>query len=153
MILDSLNRKIAVVLFIFTAGYLFLSFQLPEFPYAIVDSDVLPKGLGFLLLFLSISLFFEKSVETEFQKEKRNIKREDFILLLSVLGMILLYILFLEVIGFVLTTIAFLLVMTRRLGYCNWKVIFLVSILFSFTIYFSFNYLLNIYLPQGILPF
>lgn len=148
-----MNRKIAIVLFIFAACYLYFSYQLPEFPYAIVDSDVLPKGLGYVLLVLSIGLFFEKNVETGTKKERRNVKKEDLLLLLTILGIILLYILLLEVIGFVLTTIAFLLVTTRRLGYRNWKVNSLVAVLFSLILYFSFNYLLNIYLPQGILPF
>ncbi|MGG3738638.1 tripartite tricarboxylate transporter TctB family protein [Aeribacillus pallidus] len=153
MFLHSTNRKISVILLLFAVFYLYLSYQLPEFPYAIVDSDVLPKGLGFLLIVLSIALFIENKPETEAEKEKRNLKKEELTILLTILGMILLYIWLLEWVGFVLTTIAFLLVTTRLLGYQNWKVNSLLAVLFTFTVYFSFNYLLSIYLPQGILPF
>lgn len=144
------NRKISILLILFSTLYLTLSFQLPKFPYAIVDSDILPKGLGFLLLVLSIGLFFDKN---EKKKEGKQAAKKEKTLLVVIVGMILLYIFLLEIVGFVLTTVAFLFAMTRLLGYENWKVNGLVALSFSFVIYLSFNYLLNIYLPQGILPF
>ncbi|WP_243388170.1 tripartite tricarboxylate transporter TctB family protein [Bacillus kexueae] len=150
MNLRTTNRKISILLILFSTLYLTLSFQLPKFPYAIVDSDILPKGLGFLLLVLSIGLFFDKN---EKKKEGKQAAKKEKTLLVGIVGMILLYIFLLEIVGFVLTTVAFLFAMTRLLGYENWKVNGLVALSFSFVIYLSFNYLLNIYLPQGILPF
>ncbi|RBW68033.1 tripartite tricarboxylate transporter TctB family protein [Bacillus taeanensis] len=148
---NNTQKKISVVLMALALGYLLLSFQLPAFPYAIVDSDVLPKGLGFLLLILSILLFIEK--KTTNQQDKPALDKKEIKILLITLGLILAYIVLLEPIGFVLDTMVFLIVTTRILGYQNWKITISVSVIFTLVLYISFNYLLNIYLPQGILPF
>jgi putative tricarboxylic transport membrane protein len=148
-----MDRKISVVLFIVALIYLLLSYQLPAFPYTIVDADVLPKGLGFLLLLLSLILFFQNRPETKEQKQKRTLQKQDVVILLSILGTVLVYIFLLEIVGFVINTILFLIVTTRVLGYMKWRTNIIVSVLFTLILYFSFNYLLQIYLPQGFLPF
>jgi putative tricarboxylic transport membrane protein len=148
---NNTQKKISLILMAVALGYLLLSFQLPAFPYAIVDSDVLPKGLGFLLFILSILLFIEK--KPGHKQEKVAINKDEIKILLITLVLILVYIMLLEPIGFVLDTMAFLITATRILGYQNWKIIISVSVLFTLVLYISFNYLLNIYLPQGILPF
>jgi putative tricarboxylic transport membrane protein len=153
MILKTMDRKISVVLFIVALIYLLLSYQLPAFPYTIVDADVLPKGLGFLLLLLSLILFFQNRPETKEQKQKRTLQKQDVVILLSILGTVLVYIFLLEIVGFVINTILFLIVTTRVLGYMKWRTNIIVSVLFTLILYFSFNYLLQIYLPQGFLPF
>ncbi|WP_307338369.1 tripartite tricarboxylate transporter TctB family protein [Caldalkalibacillus uzonensis] len=147
------DRKIAVMLFILALVYLILSYQLPEFPYAIMDSDVLPKGLGYLLLVLAIILFVESKTETEGQRKKRQLSKADRNMLLMVLVLVLLYVILLDTLGFVIVSILFLIGTTRLLGYTNWRVNILVSVLFTLGLYYAFNYLIKIYLPQGILPF
>ncbi|MBP1155567.1 MULTISPECIES: tripartite tricarboxylate transporter TctB family protein [unclassified Paenibacillus] len=142
------NQKIASVLLIVSALFLYSSFGLPKFPYVNVDSDVVPKVLGFLLFVLSIALFFDKS--TEASREKHS--RADLRVLLTVLLMALLYILLLEVVGFIIVNALFLMVCTKYLGYKNWKINISVALIYSLVIYFSFNYLLEIELPAGILP-
>ncbi|WP_432361282.1 tripartite tricarboxylate transporter TctB family protein [Sporosarcina sp. UB5] len=153
MSLHTMDRKVSVVLMAISIIYLLLAFQLPDYPYSQVDSDVLPKGLGFLLFGLAILLFIQNRPETEEEKQKRNIKKEDVILLLVTLGALLLYVFFLEIIGFVLSTVIFLVLTMRMYGYMNLKRNIIVSVIFTLLLYFAFNYLLKIYLPQGILPF
>jgi putative tricarboxylic transport membrane protein len=153
MFLQTMDRKIAVVLFIVALIYLLLSYQLPAFPYTIVDADVLPKGLGYLFVLLSLILFLQNRPETEEQKQKRTLEKQEVIILLSILGTVLLYIFLLEIVGFVINTILFLITTTRVLGYVKWRTNIIVSVLFTLILYFSFNYLLQIYLPQGFLPF
>lgn len=153
MFLQTMDRKIAVVLFIGALIYLLLSYQLPAFPYTIVDADVLPKGLGYLLVLLSLILFLQNRPETKEQKQKRTLEKQEVIILLSILGTVLLYIFLLEIVGFVINTILFLIIMTRVLGYVKWRTNIVVSVLFTLILYLSFNYLLQIYLPQGFLPF
>ncbi|MCA0172233.1 tripartite tricarboxylate transporter TctB family protein [Bacillus sp. RAR_GA_16] len=148
--LASVERKVALVLFVLSILYLVSSFQLPAFPYAIVDADALPKGLGFLLAALSILLFIQNPVE---DRKKSDITKAEVLMLLAVAGLIFVYILLFEFLGFVVITIIFLLVTSRMLGYTKWKTLITVSIGFTLVLYFSFNYLLQIYLPQGILPF
>lgn len=146
----SVERKVAIVLLLLSILYLVLSFQIPTFPYSIVDADALPKGLGFLLAALSILLFIQNPTE---DRKKSDLKKDEVLMLLAVAGLIFIYILLFELLGFVIVTILFLLVTSRMLGYTKWKTLFAVSIGFTLVLYFSFNYLLQIYLPQGILPF
>ena len=68
-VLKTLNQKVSIFLILFSAGYLYLSYNLKEYPYVPVDSDLVPKLLGFLLIGLAILLFFDKSSETAEQKE------------------------------------------------------------------------------------
>ncbi|MCR8849741.1 tripartite tricarboxylate transporter TctB family protein [Rossellomorea sp. SC111] len=147
------DRIISLILFVFAVCYLALSYQLPAFPYAIIDSDVLPKGLGYLLIILAIVLFYQAKDDTDADKERRYVKKEDIIILLSVLAALLVYIFLLEPVGFLLSTILFLLVIPFVLGFKKKVTTVLVAFLFSGVMYYSFNYLLNITLPQGILPF
>lgn len=150
---NTTDRKISIVIFLFALLYLFLSYQLPNFEYALIDSDTLPKGLGFLLIVLSIILFIQNKEQSEAEKIKRQIKKEDLILLIATIVSLLAYVTLFEILGFVVTTILFLVITMRMYGYSNWKISMVVSITFTFVLYFSFNYILKIYLPQGILPF
>lgn len=153
MSLRNMDRKVALVLMAVAVFYLILSYQLPDFAYTQVDADVLPKGLGFIMIGLAVLLFLQNKPETASEKEKRSLKKEDLKLLIYTLGCLLLFVFFLEIIGFVLSTAIFLIVTMRMYGYMNLKRNVIVSIIFTLTLYFSFNYVLKIYLPQGILPF
>ncbi|MGD6993741.1 tripartite tricarboxylate transporter TctB family protein [Sutcliffiella horikoshii] len=153
MILRPINRKLGLALTLFAGAYLFLSYQIPSYPYALVDADVVPKGLGFLLLLLSILLFVQKKEETEQEKQKRTIPKKELYVLLGVAGFILIYIFLLEIIGFVIMTAAFVFTCSSYLGYKKYKVSALVAIIFSLLLYLLFNYLLLIHLPPGELPF
>ncbi|CDQ19131.1 Tripartite tricarboxylate transporter TctB family protein [Halobacillus karajensis] len=151
--LKTLNQKLSVFLILLSAGYLYLSYNLKEYPYVPVDSDFLPKVLGYVLIVLAVFLFFDKSSETEEEKEKRQVPKKEIFVLLAVGGMIFLYIFLLEIIGFVLSSSLFIFACSWFLGYRKLKTTLLVAILFPLIMYLSFNYLLQIRLPQGLLPF
>lgn len=151
--LASINRKLGLLIFIVAAVYLYLSFQLPNYEYAPIDADVIPKGLGILLLVLSIFLFFSRVVETDAEKAKRNIPKKELGVIAAVFAMIFVYILLFEAIGFIITTTLFIFFCSWFLGYRAWKTNILVSLLFPIVMYAIFVFALGIVLPRGILPF
>ncbi|WP_170006181.1 tripartite tricarboxylate transporter TctB family protein [Bacillus fonticola] len=146
------NRVASLFLLILAIVYLLLSYQLPVYPYVPVDSDFVPKTLGYILIALSIALFFVKEKQTS-DKEEEKIPLQDIRVLLAVGGMLLLYIFFLEILGFIVVTALFIYFCSWYLGYKKHKVNALVSLIFPCVMYYMFNYLLLIRLPQGILPF
>ncbi|PAE87843.1 tripartite tricarboxylate transporter TctB family protein [Shouchella clausii] len=149
----TVNRGISIVLIGIAVVYLVMAFQLPEYAFVPVDSDLVPKLLGASLLILGVCFFFAKDTDTEEQKQKRTIPKTELWMLLAVMGLILVFITFLEVIGFVIMTTLFIFVCSRLLGYQKWLVNALTSIVFSIGVYWLFNYGLAIRLPAGILPF
>ncbi|WP_082233197.1 tripartite tricarboxylate transporter TctB family protein [Halobacillus massiliensis] len=149
----TMNQKISIVLMLFSIGYLYLSFNLREYPYVPVDSDLVPKVLGFILFGLAILLYFDKSSETKEQKAKRDVPKREIPMMLGVAGMILIYIFLFEMIGFLIMTALFVFGCAAFLGYRRWVTNVIVSLLFPGILYYVFNYLLQIRLPQGILPF
>jgi len=150
--LSTMNQRIGLLLFVIAAIYLYLSFQLPNYPYTPVDADVIPKGLGILMLVLSAALFFSRAKETEEEKKKRAIPGRELLVILAVFAMIFVYILLFELIGFVIMTGLFIFVCSWFLGYRKWKVNIMVSLLFPLVLYFIFVNALGISLPSGILP-
>lgn len=151
--LKNVNQRIAIVLAVISIIYLILSYQLPTYPYIPVDADAIPKALGWLLLVLSVGLFFSKDRDSEEQKARRRIPKKDVISLLVVFVLVFLYITLFEALGFILTTILFVFTCTWYLGYKKHLVNAIVSIVFPVALYSIFVYLLQIRLPAGILPF
>ncbi|MED1739207.1 tripartite tricarboxylate transporter TctB family protein [Bacillus swezeyi] len=147
------NRVVSVVILAVAAIYLALSFNLDSYPYAVIDADVLPKSLGILLLILGIFLFFEKDQKDTNVKKLFQLKKKDVKVMTLCVVSLLIYITILEMAGFLLSTIILLIALPAILGYRKWKTAIVVSLIFTSTIYFSFHYLLNIMLPQGVLPF
>ncbi len=129
-----------------------MAHQLPTYPYIPVDADAIPKALGWTLLVLSIALFFSKDNDSEEQKAKRKIPKQDVLVLLGVLVLLLLYIALFEILGFIVVTALFVFFCTWFLGYKKHISNAIVSILFPIFLYSIFVYLLQIRLPQGILP-
>ncbi|WP_431803847.1 tripartite tricarboxylate transporter TctB family protein [Halobacillus andaensis] len=151
--IKTLNQKISILLLAIAIGYLYLSYNLKEYPYVPVDSDLVPKFLGYLLIVLAIALFFDKSSETEDEKAKRVVPKKEILVMAAVGGMIFIYIFLFEILGFLLTTFLFILACSAFLGYRKWGTSLIVALVFPGALYYVFNYLLQIRLPQGILPF
>lgn len=147
--LNSKNKKISIILIIIAVVYLLASFRLPDYPYVPVDSDMVPKTLGFILLFLSILLFFVK----DDAEKKQSIPKSEIKVILTVLAFVLIYILLFEIIGFVITTALFILITSWFLGYKGWVSNIIVSISIPLVIYLLFTQFLKVQLPAGILPF
>lgn len=150
--LRSANQKIAIILLLIATLYLIFSYQLPSYPYIPVDADFIPKVLGWLLVILSIALFFTKDKDGEEKKEKGKIRKNDTIAILVVMGMVFLYTLLLEIVGFVIMTALFIYFSSWYLGYNKHVTNGIVSISFPVGLYGIFQYLLQIHLPSGILP-
>ncbi|MEF3328998.1 tripartite tricarboxylate transporter TctB family protein [Oceanobacillus oncorhynchi] len=150
--LKSINSRVSLVLLVIAIVYLIFSYQLPSYAYTEVDADVIPKALGWLLVFLAILLFFSKDNETEAQRQKRNIPKKEIGILLGVGALIFIYIFLLEILGFILVSALFIFFCSLFLGYRSHIVNGIVSIAFSAFIYFVFTSLLQISLPSGILP-
>lgn len=151
--LKTVNQRVSLVLLLIAIFYLIFAYKIPSFPYVIVDADLIPKVLGYLLIFLAVLLFFTKNDETDEQKAKRNIPKKEIGMLFGVGGFILLYIMFLEILGFVLVTALFIYFCSWFLGYKNHIANALVSILLPVSLYLMFTELLKMNLPSGILPF
>lgn len=152
-LLKSINNWVSLILLVIAAVYLILSYQLPAYAYTEVDADVIPKALGWLLVFLAILLFFSKDNETEEQRQRRNIPKKETGMLLGIGGLIFIYISLLEIVGFIVISTLFIFLCSLFLGYKSHIVNGVVSIAFSGFIYIIFNTLLQISLPSGILPF
>lgn len=151
--LKTLNQKIAAGLLLFSIFYLVLTFNLPAYKYVPVDSDMIPMGLGFLLVILSICLYFAKDNHVTSEEEsKEKVPGKEKLMVLSVLGFIILYIFLLEPLGFVLSTLIFIFGCSRFLGYKNYLVNGIVSVIFPLAVYFAFTKGLQVALPPGILP-
>ncbi|ERN51292.1 tripartite tricarboxylate transporter TctB family protein [Alkalihalophilus marmarensis] len=145
----TLNKYIGIVLFVVSIAYITGGLLLPEYPHVPIDSNFLPLILGFLLLFLSIVLFFSKDP----QNITLFVKKQDLMMLLGVALLIILYIFFLEILGFLIVTSLFLFTCSFLLGYRKHLTNAVVALFFPITIYYTFTQLLMISLPTGILPF
>lgn len=151
--LKTMNQRISVILLIIAAGYLVMTYQLPSYAYTEIDADVLPQVLGWLLIALSIGLFFAKDSETEEQKKRRDISKKDLLVLIAVFAFVFVYIMFLEMLGFVLVTALFIYFCSWFLGYKKHVTNLIVSVAFPVFLYVMFTNFLQVSLPQGILPF
>ena len=149
----STDRKIALVLLVIAGGYLAIAFQIPSSSFSTVSSAVLPKVLGGALVILSIVMFFQNEQETEEERAERKLARSDVILIGVTLASMVVYALVLQSLGFLITTLVFLIGMTRFFGFKNWIANIIVSVCVTGVIYFLFNYVLQVFLPQGPLPF
>ncbi len=151
--LQGVNRKIGLILALLSIGYLYMSYQLPTYPYIPVDADAVPKTLGWVLLVLSVALIFSKDSDSDEQKAKRRIPKKDVKALLGVGALLLIYIMLFETLGFIIMTVLFVYFCSWFLGYKNHIVNAIVSIVFPIALYSIFVFMLQIKLPQGILPF
>ncbi|WP_188455822.1 tripartite tricarboxylate transporter TctB family protein [Virgibacillus oceani] len=145
------NRKISICLIAVGIFYLILSFRLPAYAYVPIDSDMIPIGLGFLLLILAVFLFFTNDQKTNDNDER--IPKKELPIVLGVVGFIVCYIFFLEILGFILVTVLFLFFCSMFLGYKKHVVNGIVSLAVPILIYLLFDSFLQVQLPTGILPF
>ncbi|WP_022792479.1 tripartite tricarboxylate transporter TctB family protein [Marinococcus halotolerans] len=148
----SANKMISMILIVIAIFYLYLAFQIPAFATGMFTASTMPKAAGFLLILLSIFLFFIKEGESEEDQEKRKEAGQHIFYLGGVGVMILLYITLLEPVGFILASTIFIFLCSLFMGYRKHIVNAVTSIVFPLTLYLVFTQLLNISLPPGILP-
>ncbi|WP_210471716.1 tripartite tricarboxylate transporter TctB family protein [Sporosarcina sp. 6E9] len=157
--LASQNKKVSLILIGLGSVFLFMSYKLPKYTLVPVDADAVPIFLGYLLIFLSIILFFTKDQETEVEdgeeqvtKPKKGLDKNTKMLLVFG-GIVLFYIVLLEILGFLITTAIFIFITTLLLGYKKHKTNIIVALAVPVGFYYLFNFVLKISLPKGILPF
>lgn len=151
--LKARNKMVSLIFVLVSIFYIILAARLPRYPYIPVDSDVVPIGLGIVLMGLSIALYFMKDEESNAEREANKHSGKEWGVVLAVFLFVLLYIAFLNVLGFFLVTLLFLFFCTWFLGYKHFLSNAIVSIVVSSGIYLLFTQFLQIKLPQGILPF
>jgi len=154
------NRLMAVIIGLFAAVYLWFAYQIPIFPIPRpIDSDAFPKLLGYVMLGLSVWLFFEKPKEPQFEAEPSEGAQSAPTLWAQwqpvvVTGVaIAVYAGLLGVMGFVLASAALTSGLTFYYGYRRHMVNVAVSVLVPLLLYVLMTRFMNIHLPAGWLPF
>lgn len=153
------DRITALTVLLFSIIYLVIAYVgIEEFSGRVaLDSDVFPKLLGYLMVILSILLFFEKQpskMQAEEEEEEASYIQGGFWTkykwVIITLAAMLVYIISLSILGFIISTIIFMLVMPLLYGYKKYVTIILVAVLFTLATYFLLETYLEISLPAGI---
>jgi putative tricarboxylic transport membrane protein len=156
----SAHRLIAVIVAVLSLAYLYAAYQIPVFPIPRpVDSDAFPKLLGFLMLGLSVWLFFEKdgaAAEPEEASEPGAAQPTPWQrwqpVIVSTVA-IALYAGLLAPLGFVLASFALTAGLTWYFGYRRHIVNAVVALAVPLGLYLVMTRFMNIHLPSGLLPF
>lgn len=156
------NQLIAIILLVFSLGYIWMAFQIPVFPIPRpVDSDAFPKILGVALLILSIVLFFEKQAPakmdladaSEPSAEDSTLSKRPVIQVTGAAVAVLAYALLIEPLGFLLASVLLGFGLAFWFGYREHWINLLTIGGIVLALYLLMNKVMGIYLPQGVLPF
>ena len=154
------NQIIALLLALFSVGYLAMAWQIPQFPLPRpIDSDLFPKVLGFTLLGLAVLLFFEAPAAGEPQPDSDAVEPREPLLLRPwsrvVVTAIALaaYALLLVPVGFVLASAVLCFGLGRYYGYRRHTINLATSLGVVLTLYLTLTRVMGVYLPTGLLPF
>ncbi len=160
----NINQILALVLVIFSVGYLWMAFQIPVFPIPRpIDSDAFPKILGICLLVLSVLLFFEKQPKTENASQQEDVEpvtessvtgmQNPKVQVLGTAIAILAYAFLIEPLGFLLSSILLGVGLAYWFGYRQHGVNFATVGSIVLILYLLMSKVMGIYLPTGVLPF
>ena len=152
------NRVLALVIAGGAAIYLYHAFQIPPFPIRRpVDSDLFPKLLGFLVLGLSVILFFEPPEKSASEEDfggkgtRSDVLRGWAYVAITALSVVV-YAYAMPRLGFVLSSVAICLGLSWLYGFRRYLVSIPVSVGVPLVLYLVLTRLMGIFLPQGILP-
>ena len=160
----NMNQILALVLVLFSVGYLWMAFQIPVFPIPRpIDSDAFPKILGICLLLLSVLLFFEKQSKTENPSQQEDVEpvtessvtgmQNPKVQVLGTAIAILAYAFLIEPLGFLLSSILLGVGLAYWFGYRQHGVNFATVGSIVLILYLLMSKVMGIYLPTGVLPF
>lgn len=153
------NKVISVIIALISVAYVWMAYQIPQFPIPRpVDSDLFPKLLGISLLFLSILLFFDKtgiseaSAATEEQDVLPWYRRPSMKVVVTSMA-VAAYALLLVPLGFVLASFSLCFGLTFYYSYHRHLVNAVSSFSVVIFLYLIMTRVMDVYLPKGILPF
>ncbi|MFI2432737.1 tripartite tricarboxylate transporter TctB family protein [Streptomyces sp. NPDC018693] len=169
------QRTLAVVLGLVAIAYTIGAYRIPEFTAVEVpvQPGTLPRGLGLVLIALSVALFFQKSKAQEPETEAKAADTADEagaeaaqaprarfgrvsdprLQLAVLLGAICLYVALFVPLGFVISTSLFVVGTAWFLGFARHWVSALVAVGVALTLYLAMSEGLDVALPTGPLPF
>ncbi|MCR8642888.1 tripartite tricarboxylate transporter TctB family protein [Paenibacillus sp. N1-5-1-14] len=139
------DRYASIIFFLLGIGFMWKSTEISSSSYgSTVGPNILPFGLGALLVIFSIRLFYEvlKAKSESKKDEKLDIKK-----FLIIFVAALFYAFFLEYIGYIIGTFVFLLISFQTIERGNWLKSILIAGLFSAGVYVIFVVLLEGSMP------
>lgn len=149
------NRVLGVLIAILSLAYLYAAYQIPVFPIPRpIDSDAFPKVLGFVMLGLSVWLFFEKSEKTD-EASSLDLKAQlqGWLPVVVTASAVAVYAATLQTLGFVLGSFLLVAGLTWFYGYRRHWVNTAVALAVPLVLYGVMTRLMTIHLPRGVLPF
>jgi len=159
------QRVLGVLIAVLSLAYLYVAYQIPLFPIPRpVDSDAFPKVLGFVMLGLSVWLFFAPPdaqdpalAEEAEAAPARSPSPGDLVRrwwpVVVTAGAIALYAATLQTVGFVLGSFLLVAGLTWFYGYRRHLVNAAVALAVPLVLYLLMTRLMTIHLPRGVLPF
>lgn len=151
------NRLIAVVVALLSLAYLYGAYRIPVFPIPRpIDSDAFPKLLGFIMLGLSVWLFFEKegkAPEATDEDEQTTTAWQRWQPVIVTSLAVAVYAGLLAWLGFVLASFVLTAGLTWYYGYRRHVVNAVVAVSVPLFLYVVMTRFMNIHLPAGLLPF
>ncbi|SDF45809.1 tripartite tricarboxylate transporter TctB family protein [Sporolituus thermophilus] len=142
------DRWIATGSIIVSVLYMLAAWKLPRFTMAaVVDAHVFPLFIGVCQLLLSLWLWMISSSDKKQDSpwQGLELKGGAFLLLLAAM-----YIEALEMLGFIITTFLFLALAPRCLGWQKWRVSVPLAAIVALGVFYLFNNILMVPLPEGI---
>ncbi len=151
------QRIVSIFFLIFSAAYLVGSLSLPLGTARKPGPGILPVAIGVFLSFTSllyfVKVFLLEKISSKDDKEKEIHSSRNFLRLMGLLFFLCFYGLFFKILGYMLSTTIFMMGVMPLLEVRKWTQILLVSILTAGFSYYFFTAVLQVNLPQGIIPF
>ncbi len=139
------DRYASFIFFLLGIGFMWQSAGISSSAYgSTVGPNIVPFGLGALLVLLSLRLFYEV-LKTKGEGSKGG--RLDYKKFLIIFAAAFLYAFFFETIGYIIGTFLFLLISFQALERGNWLQSILISGLFSIGVYIIFVVILEGSMP------
>jgi putative tricarboxylic transport membrane protein len=155
------NRILGIVIAVFALIYLYGAYDIRVFPIPRpIDSDLVPKVLGFLMLGLAILLFFQKPDAVDEAEPVAAppaealpwIERPRVQVILTIVG-IAAYAALLRPLGFVLASALLVGGFSALYGFRRWGINAAVAVSVPVFLYLVLTRGMGISLPRGVLPF
>ena len=149
------NRVLGVLIALLSLLYLVAAYRIPTFPIPRpIDSDAFPKMLGFVMLALSVWLFFERPhVDASDPQRTFGEQLRRWLPVMVTAGAIALYAGTLQWLGFVPGSFLLVAGLTWFYGYRRHAVNAIVALAVPLVLYLVMTRLMTIHLPRGLLPF